>query len=134
MLNRPESYDKKGHLSDPLEGGALFLVRKVGDLVCMLKRTPPLCKDFSSTSSSASRPELWRNSIQEPDQISEAITLKHAASPGVTSSGLLVSKTTADALEEFWGYKDPKNLLLTQGGKSYSSAGHTSKAESSSKA
>ncbi|GKU95127.1 hypothetical protein SLEP1_g8527 [Rubroshorea leprosula] len=134
--SRPGSYDKKGLLSDPLEGGALFPVRKsqdaaVGDLVRMLKKAPPLHQDFSSTSSSASRPELWRNSIQEPDKISEAMTLTHAASPSIPSSRL---KTTADALEELRGYKEMKNLLLAQGDKSYSSAGHTSKGESSSKA
>ena len=97
----------------------------VGALVHMLKKAPPLRQDTSSliNFSEASRPEMWSNSIQEQNQISEAVT--------VESSRLVATKTTADALEELRGYKELKNLLLSEGGKSYTSANYASGAEHS---
>ena len=137
MLCRPESYDRRGPLSDPNEAG-LFMNRKsqdaaVGALVRMLKKAPPLRQDTSSliNFSEASRPEMWSNSIQEQNQISEAVTVEHAASSSIASSRLVASKTTADALEELQGYKEMKNLLLNEGGKSYTSANYASGAEHS---
>ncbi|XVF17058.1 hypothetical protein REPUB_Repub10bG0084400 [Reevesia pubescens] len=137
--SRPDSYDRRGHQSDPNETG-LFMNRKsqdaaVGALVHMLKKAPPLRQDISSSISfsEASRPEMWSNSIQEQNQISEAVTVEHAASSMIASSRVVVSKTTADALEELRGYKEMKNLLLSEGAKSYTSPNFFSGAEHSSK-
>lgn len=109
----------------------------VGALVRMLKKAPPLRsppprQDSSCpiTSPAGSRPGSWRNSIQEPGRIPGAMILQNATSTSTTSSSLIASKTTADALEEFRGYKEMRNLLLTQGGKSFTSPGHVSKAGS----
>lgn len=130
---RHESFDQQGPLSEPLEPGGLFPIRKsqdaaVGALVCMLKKAPPLRQDLSSSinSSDATRPEIWRNSNQESSQIFEAPSGQHAASLSVASSSLVASKTTADALEELRGYKEMKNLLLSQGARSQSLANYTS--------
>ncbi|XP_022774866.1 autophagy-related protein 13b-like [Durio zibethinus] len=135
---RPESYDRRAHPSDPNEAG-LFMNRKsqvaaVGALVRMLKKAPPLRQDISSSInfSEASRPEMWSNSMQEQNQISEAVTVEHAASSSIASSRLVASKTTADALEELRGYKEVKNLLLGEGSKSCTSANYASGAEHSS--
>lgn len=129
---RHESFDQQGLLSEPLEPGGLFPIRSqdaaVGALVCMLKKAPPLRQDLSSSinSSDATRPEIWRNSNQESSQISEAPSGQHAASLSVASSSLVASKTTADALEELQGYKEMKNLLLSQGARSQSLANYAS--------
>ncbi|XP_022739633.1 autophagy-related protein 13b-like [Durio zibethinus] len=137
--SRPESYDRRGHLSDPNEAG-LFMNRisqdaAVGALVSMLKKAPPLRQDISNSInfSEASRPEMWNNIIQEQNQISEAVTVEHAASSSISSSRFVASKTTADALEELRGYKEMKNSLLSEGGKSYTFANFASDAEHSSK-
>ncbi|KAE8676554.1 E3 ubiquitin-protein ligase ATL76-like [Hibiscus syriacus] len=124
--SRVESYDKREHPSDINEAG-LFVNRKsqdaaVGALVRMLKKAPPLCQDISLNFSEASRPEMWSNSIQKQSQISEAATVEHAAALSSASSRLVASKTAADALEELRGYKVMKNLLLSEGGKAYTSA------------
>ncbi|XWS33194.1 hypothetical protein CRYUN_Cryun22dG0058500 [Craigia yunnanensis] len=135
--SRPESYDRRGPLSDPNEAG-LFMNRKsqdaaVGALVRMLKKAPPLRQDISGliNPSEASRPEMWSKSIQEQNQISKAVTVEHAASSSIASSRVVASKTTADALEELRGYKELKNLLLSEGGKSDTSANYASGAEHS---
>ncbi|EOX92419.1 Autophagy-related protein 13 [Theobroma cacao] len=136
--SRPESYDRRGHLSDPHETG-LFMNRKsqdaaVGALVRMLKKAP-LRQDVSSSInfSEASRPEMWSNSVQEQNQILEAVTVEHATSSSIASSRLVASKTTSDALEELRGYRELKNLLLSEGGRSYTSANYASEAEHSSR-
>lgn len=87
----------------------------MGDLVRMLKKAPPLRAEFSNSLNvpQASGPEIWSNSIQERNA-----AVQHAASASMTSSGFVTLKTTADALEELQGYKEMKNLLLKQGGKS----------------
>ncbi|XVF07531.1 hypothetical protein REPUB_Repub06bG0147000 [Reevesia pubescens] len=107
----------------------------VGALVHMLKKAPPLRQDISSSISfsEASRPEMWSNIIQEQNQISEAVTVEHATSSMIASSRVVASKTTADALEELRGYKEMKNLLLSEGAKSYTSPNFASGAEHSSK-
>ncbi|KAK8497383.1 hypothetical protein V6N12_018878 [Hibiscus sabdariffa] len=137
--SRPESYDRRGHLSDPKEGG-LFMNRKsqdaaVGALVRMLKKAPPLRQDISCSInfSEAKKPEMWNNSIQEQNQISDAVTVEHDASSIIASSRSVTSMTTADALEELRGYRELKNLLLSEGGKSYTSATFASGAKHSGK-
>ncbi|OMO55850.1 Autophagy-related protein 13 [Corchorus capsularis] len=137
--SRPESYDRRGHLCDPHEAG-FFMTRKsqdaaVGALVRMLKKAPPLRQDSSSSMnfSEASRPETWSNSVQDQNKISEAVTVEHAASSSIASSKFIASKTTADALEELRGYKEIKNLLLSEGSKSFTSANYASGAGYSSK-
>ncbi|OMO83600.1 Autophagy-related protein 13 [Corchorus olitorius] len=137
--SRPESYDRRGQLCDPHEAG-FFMTRKsqdaaVGALVRMLKKAPPLRQDsFSSMNfSEASRPETWSNSVQDQNKISEAVTVEHATSSSIASSKFIASKTTADALEELRGYKEIKNLLLSEGSKSYTSANYASGAGHSSK-
>ncbi|KAK3211752.1 hypothetical protein Dsin_016458 [Dipteronia sinensis] len=138
--SRPESFDQKGLLSDPHDPGGFFPIRKsqdaaVGALVCMLKKAPPLRQDLSSTTnmSEVSRPESWSNNILEPSRISEVPSGQNAPSLSVLSSGLLASKTTADALEELRSYKEMKNLLLSQGARSHTSANYPSLAEPSSR-
>ncbi|KAJ0039695.1 hypothetical protein Pint_27131 [Pistacia integerrima] len=134
--SRPESFDQKGHLCEPLEPGGYPMKSQdaaVGAFVCMLKKAPPLRQDFSGSVnlSEASRPETWSSTTQEPRQISDATSSQQGASVSITSSGLVASKTTADALEELRGYKDMKNLLLRQGARSqsHSSANNYSTAE-----
>ncbi|KAG6721612.1 hypothetical protein I3842_03G120200 [Carya illinoinensis] len=119
--SRPGSFDQRGHLSEPLEPGGLFPIRKsqdaaVGALVRMLKKAPPLRQESSSSVNvpQAAGPDIWSNSLDEHNQ-----AVQHAASASITSSGLVTLKTTADALEELQGYREEmKNLLLKQGCKS----------------
>lgn len=100
---RPESFDQRH------EPGGLFPITKsqdaaVGALVRMLKKAPPLRQEVS---------EMWNNSKQEAILSSESqAPVQPAGSSSVTSSGLITSKTTADALEELRGYRDMKNSLL----------------------
>ncbi|XVE86588.1 hypothetical protein DITRI_Ditri18aG0045400 [Diplodiscus trichospermus] len=137
--SRPQSYDRRAHPSDPNEA-QLFMNRNsqdaaVGALVNMLKKAPPLRQDNSSTISfsEASRPEMWSNSIQEQNQTSEVVSVERAAaSSSIASSRFVGAKTTADALEELRGYKEMKNLLLSDGSMSRSSAVYASRAEYSS--
>lgn len=119
--SRPDSFDQKGHLCEPLESGGLFPTRKsqeavIGAFVRMLNKAPPLCPEFSNSVNvpQASGSEIWSNSVQEPRPAGQ-----HAVPASVTSSGLVMSKTTADALEELQGYREMKNLLRKQGSKSY---------------
>ncbi|XP_057974661.1 autophagy-related protein 13b [Malania oleifera] len=119
--SRPESFDQRGHLCEQIEPGGSFPVRKsqhaaVGALVRMLKKAPPLCQGFSNSNlSQASKPEFWCESIQEFNQISKEPAVRHATS-SVISSGFVMSKTTADALEELRGYREMKDLLLVKSG------------------
>lgn len=111
---RPESFDQRH------EPGGLFPITKsqdaaVGALVRMLKKAPPLRQEVSDSvsSSHACRPEMWNNSKQEAILSSESqAPVQRAGSSSVTSSQLITSKTTADALEELQGYRDMKNSLL----------------------
>lgn len=125
MLCRPKSYVRIGNPSDPNEAG-LFMNRKsqdaaVGALVRLLKNSPPLRQNVSLNFSEASRPEILSNSIPKQSQILEAVTVEYAAAPNIASFRLVASKTTTDALEELRGYKVMKNLLLSEGGKAYTS-------------
>ncbi|KAM6563555.1 hypothetical protein CsatB_023553 [Cannabis sativa] len=118
--SRPESFEQRGPFCEPLEPGGSFPTRThdaaVGALVLMLRKAPPLRQDFSKSvdSSDALRPEIWGNTNQTSD-----VPVQEAASSSVMSSRLIVSKTTADALEELQGYRDLKNLLLSQCSKSH---------------
>lgn len=127
LLCRPESFDQRGPFCEPLEPGGSFPTRKsqdaeVGELVLMLRKAPPLRQDFSKSvnSSEALRPETWDNAVLESDQTLDGLAPgQQVASSSVISSGLAISKTTADALEELQGYRELKNLLLSQGSKSH---------------
>ncbi|KAK7320048.1 hypothetical protein RJT34_04778 [Clitoria ternatea] len=116
--SRAESLDH-GHMGETLEAGGFLPIRKshdaaVGALVHMLKKAPPLCQDFSTSehlSQQRTRPETWNNHILEANQTLEA---PRAAST-MSSAMIATKKTTSDALEEFHGYREMKNLLLKQG-------------------
>lgn len=119
--SRPASFDHKGHPCEPLEPGGLFQVRKTQDaavtaLVHMLKRAPPLRHDFSrSINSVVSFTPLTsteQNVKSDPPRVQHATA---AAVISVASSGHVVPKTTADALDELRGYRDMKDKLLGQG-------------------
>lgn len=123
--SRPETSDKKGHLSDPLEPGGLFPIKKsqdaaVGAPVHTLKKPPPLCKDLSGSAGLPpdSRSKMWSCNLQEYNPISVAPAGQQAAASGVASSGLIASKTAADALEELKRYEELKDSLLSQAGRS----------------
>lgn len=110
--SRPESFDKKGLLHDQLEFGGLYPAltqdAAVGALVRMLQKAPPLRQD-SSDSVKSSKLETLSN-------ISNSIPVQDAAASSVVSSGVFMSKTTSDALEELNVYREMKNSLLGQGG------------------
>ncbi|KAL5714955.1 hypothetical protein ACHQM5_016849 [Ranunculus cassubicifolius] len=115
---RSESFDGKGYLSQPVDPGGLLLpVRKsksqdaaVGSLVHMLKTARPLHHQED-----VSKPEnpLNKNICKEGDanRNPEAGVVQN---PPITSSRLLLLKTTSEALEELQSYKDMKNKLLNQ--------------------
>ncbi|KAJ6854623.1 hypothetical protein NC651_039536 [Populus alba x Populus x berolinensis] len=122
---KPETSDKKGHLPDPLEPGGLFPIKKsqdaaVGALVHALKKPPPLCQDLSGSADLPpdSRSKMWSCNLQEYNPISVAPAGQQAAASGVASSGLIASKTAADALEELKRYEELKDSLLSQAGRS----------------
>lgn len=136
--SRPESFDQRGPQDEPSEAGGFLPIRKsedaaVGVLVQMLQKAPPLRQDTSINLAESSRPAIWDNSVEEPNQISEAPGVQYGASASVVSSALTGSRTTADALEELWSYKEMKNLLLSQGGRSYTSQNYASTSEPSSR-
>lgn len=92
-------------------------------LVRMLKTAPPLRQDLSISINSSQQARVetsMDNNFQEPKQT----IIDQNASASIVSSELITSKTTADALEELRGYREMKNLLLSQGagGRSHSSA------------
>lgn len=108
-INRAESLDR-GHMSEALEAGGFFPIRKsqnaaVGALVHMLKKAPPLHQDLCTSKHLS---ETCNNNIQEHSHIIET-----SRSRSIMSSGIIATrKTTKDALEEFQGYKEMKKLLL----------------------
>ncbi|XP_040370643.1 autophagy-related protein 13b isoform X2 [Rosa chinensis] len=119
--SRPESFDQRH------EPGGLFPIKKsqdaaVGALVRMLKKAPPLRQEVSDSVSLSQgcRPEMWSDGKQEANLSSESqAPVQPADSSTVISSGLITSKTTADALEELQSYRDIKNSLLAQSSKSH---------------
>ncbi|KAL4330277.1 hypothetical protein S245_045144 [Arachis hypogaea] len=118
--SRAESFDH-GHMAEAFEAGGFLPIRKsqdaaVGALVRMLKKAPPLRQDFSTSEhlSHSTRPETWNaNNIQDMNQALEAPVPASMMSSGLSAT----RKTTTDALEEFHGYREMKNLLLTRGSK-----------------
>ncbi|KAJ8769632.1 hypothetical protein K2173_005235 [Erythroxylum novogranatense] len=113
--SRPES----------LESGGLFPIRKsqdaaVGALVHMLKKAPPLRQDFSTSIDlpQESRSKMRGRNIEEQNQVSAMAMPMVQPSSSVASSRLVPLKTTADALEELRGYKEMKDMLLGQVGRS----------------
>lgn len=101
ISRRPGSFDQQAHIREPLEPGGFFQVKKSQDGAVsahrLLKKAPPLRQDIT-------------NSIIS----SEEAGVQNAASLGVVSSGLVLPKTTADALEELRVYTELKDLLLKQ--------------------
>lgn len=113
-----------------MEPGGFFPIRKsqdaaVGALVRMLQKAPPLRQDFTNSGADLLRPctpDSPSRNIQRGNQISETAASKgrYAASSSITgASGHFVPKTTADALEELQSYREMKNLLLKQSGKTH---------------
>lgn len=124
LYSRPSSFNQTGQPCEPHEPGGLFPVRKsqdaaVGALVHMLKKAPPLRQESESRNLlQSSKSGTLSIHIQEPVQISGKPVFQQAVSLSVASSGVFSSKTTADALEELRGYREMKDLLLRQGGRS----------------
>ncbi|KAA0025544.1 autophagy-related protein 13b isoform X1 [Cucumis melo var. makuwa] len=112
-----------------LEPGGFFPLRKsqdaaVGALVRMLQKAPPLRQDFTNSTADLGQPptpDSPSRNIQLGNQISESLASKsrYAPSSSIAASGLFVPKTTADALEELQSYREMKNLLLRQAGKTH---------------
>lgn len=101
------------------EPGGTFHVKRsqdaaVGALVRMLKKAPPLHQDTSVTTQDlrGSKIQTPTNGIQDATEISEEPGVQQAYASNLASSGLISSKTTADALEELHGYRKMKDLLL----------------------
>ncbi|KAL6993038.1 hypothetical protein U1Q18_011156 [Sarracenia purpurea var. burkii] len=124
--SRPESFDQKGHLCEPLGPGGFFQVRKSQDAAVgayrILKKAPSLHHDISNSinlSEPSSKPENSNNRIHCQNKMSEEPEAQHAASLSVASSSRCVMpKTTADALEELRGHRELKDLLLRQSARS----------------
>nr|GMC93170.1 autophagy-related protein 13B [Ipomoea batatas]GMC96585.1 autophagy-related protein 13B [Ipomoea batatas] len=111
------SFNQARHQSGGHEPG-VSLVRKshvsAGTLISMLKKAPPLRQDSDSMN-------LLQDSTPgtvNPVQISDKPGVQHSSTSNFASSVNIPAKTTADALEELRGYRDMKDLLLKQGGKS----------------
>ncbi|KAI3830893.1 hypothetical protein MKX03_027953 [Papaver bracteatum] len=129
----PDLSDGKAHHTDPRGQVRKSQDAAVGALVEMLSTAPPLRQDISKSIklSQVSEPEIWGRNAEEP-----AVTLKYGAgglsnsscNVNITTSGLLLSKTTADALEEFQSYRQLKESLLLRNGNDGTStnAGHAS--------
>ncbi|KAI9113917.1 hypothetical protein K1719_015168 [Acacia pycnantha] len=119
--SRLESLDH-GHMGEMLETGGLYPIRKsqdaaVGALVHMLKKAPPLRQDSCTSEefSEGARPQTYSINTREDNQI-----LESPISSSMISSEFSTRRTTAEALEEFQGYKEMKNSLLMPGSKPYS--------------
>ncbi|MCL7024349.1 hypothetical protein MKW94_020438 [Papaver nudicaule] len=112
----PDSSDGKTRLAEPRAQVRKSQDAAVGALVEMLSTAPPLGQDISKSIklSQVSKPEIW-GSTEEP-----AVTLESgigglstsSCNVNISSSGLLLSKTTADALQEFQSYRQIKESLL----------------------
>jgi len=118
IFSRPGSYDQKGQPNNPLEPGGSFPARKsqdaeLGALVLMLNKAPPLRQDslLFSKAASCSNNERLLGPKPEENQQSEK--------KGTSSSMFSISKSAADALRELRGYKEMKDLLLSQGNLSF---------------
>lgn len=83
----------------------------------MLKKAPPLRQDLSESRNlgRSSKCGSLGSHVREP-----VLTCANSGvgSSSLEPSGVFSSKTTTDALEELRGYREMKDLLLRQGGKS----------------
>lgn len=86
----------------------------------MLNKAPPLRQDLSESRNvgKSSKCGTLGSRVMEPVQISANSGFQQAASSSLEPSGIFSSRTTTDALEELRGYREMKDLLLRQGGKS----------------
>ncbi|XP_045825290.1 autophagy-related protein 13b-like [Trifolium pratense] len=137
--SRTKSLDR-GHVAEALEAGGFFPIRKsnyaaVGALVHMLKKAPPLHQDFYTSEHPSVQcgglrltaiPSLRDNRTTKPMKISVQKPNKENLSHGThcetrnniqelnknQQASISTRKTTRDALEEFHGYREMKNLLV----------------------
>lgn len=124
-MYRSESFEGTGHTTESLESQGPLAVKKstdaaIGSLVRMLQTAVPLQQDSSNLSKFLRVPKAdsWREKLQ-PNQNLVSGKGTHQTSEsntGITASGLIMSKTTADALEDLRSYREMKDLLLRQGG------------------
>lgn len=86
----------------------------------MLKKAPPLRQDLSESRNlgKCSKYGSLGSHVKEPVLTSANSGFQQAGSSIMEPSGVFSSKTTTDALEELRGYREMKDLLLRQGGKS----------------
>lgn len=115
--SRPGSLDSKRQPNDPLErvGSAPVKTSQdaaVGALVLMLNKAPPLRQDSLAASEAVSCSNKEDLTSKADDQQSQS-----GACASISSSGLAMSRTTADALEELRSYKELRESLLSQGKK-----------------
>lgn len=133
--SRAESLDH-GHVAEALEAGGFFPIRKsndaaVGVLVHMLKKAPPL-QDFNTSEHPSvlceglrrtAIPTLRVNFTTKPLEISIQKPKKERCGTQKNDiqehnqnqeASIATRKTTSDALEEFHGYREMKNLLVTR--------------------
>ncbi|KAG8383778.1 hypothetical protein BUALT_Bualt04G0049100 [Buddleja alternifolia] len=103
-VTRPGSIALPGNASTPHEPVKKSQDAAVGALVRTLKKAPPLRQDISLTT------QLVHNSKLETLTNTNEVSLNVESS----SSVLVASKTTTDALEELRGYRAMKELLLKQ--------------------
>jgi autophagy-related protein 13 len=127
-------------VAEALEAGGFFPIRKsndaaVGALVHMLKKAPPLHQDFYTSEHPSvlrgglqptANPSLRVNLTTKPTKISVQKPNKENLSHGThcetcnniqelnknQEASISTRKTTRDALEEFHGYREMKNLLV----------------------
>lgn len=125
-MYRSESFEGTGHTTESLESQGPLAVKKstdaaIGSLVRMLQTAVPLQQDSSNLSKFLRVPKAdsWREKLQ-PNQnlVSGKGThqTSESSNTGITASGLIMPKTTADALEDLRSYREMKDLLLRQGG------------------
>eukprot|EP00268_Persea_americana_P001905 TRINITY_DN10573_c0_g1_i1.p1 TRINITY_DN10573_c0_g1~~TRINITY_DN10573_c0_g1_i1.p1 ORF type:complete len:708 (+),score=117.32 TRINITY_DN10573_c0_g1_i1:351-2474(+) len=123
--NRSESFEGEGHKTESLESQGRLAVKNshdaaIGSLVGMLQTAAPLQQDSSNLSKfpQVPKPDSWREKIL-PNQnlVSGKGTRQTSESNiGIVSSGLFMSKTIADALEDLRSYREVKDFILQQSG------------------
>lgn len=121
---RSESFEGE-HKTESLESQGRLAVKNshdaaIGSLVGMLQTAAPLQQDSSNLSKfpQVPKPDSWREKIL-PNQnlVSGKGTRQTSESNiGIVSSGLFMSKTIADALEDLRSYREVKDYILQQSG------------------
>lgn len=111
--SRSDSFDQKGSRCEPLDPEELLQAKRsknadVGALVHMLKKAPPLGQAISNSR------DLTEAS-SHVNEISQMHGAQGTTSLTLVSTGLVLPKTTADALEELREYREIKDSLLMQG-------------------